>query len=1095
MEPRTKQLELLGPTRVVVDGRVLALRQRETDVLAALALDRTKPISAAVIADVLWTVPPPSSRKTVQNHIARVRAVLGPDAIETSASLYRLGVGWHVDIDTFTEQCDAADRDRRVGDFEGQRARLASALALLRGRPFESIDTTATVFAAQRRTQQRVEQAMVAHVVALIETGRHEEAIRVTATMVDTHPDREPVWMLRSIAFLRIGDRRSAIEALQQCRRHVREATGLAVGYAVQRLESLALVDDQAVLRLPVALLIDSAQPVPGVATASEQFFVGRTEELSALDVVLSTVRREQSAAVVVVQGVGGSGRSAFGRRAAILAGADGWSTARAVCRAVSIRPLEPFGELLAQLLQKNPGVGTNSIAGTTLMNRLDVVAAVKEPAVDRRGATSLADDTVQIFLSLCSTQPVVVVIDDADLLPPSSGQILEALRSSAEQLVMILLASDRETALNPTLTLRLGPLDKRDTGRLYAALTGTTADDATIATLLASTTGLPGSVRESILETLDGVDGADVSQSKSLSMKNGSESSQDSAVMNALARAEPDVVDLCAALALAVVPVSHQLLVTVAAKAGHDRPTVLIADLVARGLAVTNEAGVATLTAESLADQALARCSDQRRLELHEAWFDALTDVGAAAFSAVEHAVAAASKNPRRALDALDAAKAAATANGMFLEAADFESRAIEVLKATVGDRSQELFQRRINRCELSRQGGDLAYPAEVWRLAEDAQAVGDSRVLTQAAGLLCSLGPSTRFGIPDPEISEFVERTLWDCPDALIRSRAHSQASLFYSSTDFALSESHFLHALDDARTANDDDALAYALGFAAISFLNPDHVDQRHEFAHELVRLGEKLGSELYRLEALHLLYGTQIQLGDPTIWMTERALRTIDLAALGKPQRWMANYMQVGLHHLGGKLALAESINDRVLTSQPVDASRAMANYAVQLFGIRVAQGRAGELATMVHDVVKEQPLARAWLGFYAFASACNGDLRTVEDACHATQNGRSLPRDVGWMGGVWLLARAAARAQLSNPAAELRRQLASYSGQMTWVGICSYGPVDLALGELNGCLGDHDGARFHLDRAADVVRRMNAPAFDDDLATARLRLGL
>ncbi len=1104
MEPRTRQLQLLGPTRVVVDGRVAPLRHRETDVLAALSLERGRPISASVIADALWTVPPPSARKTIQNHIARVRAVLGADAVETRQSLYCLGPGWQVDVDTFVQLCDEADRDRRVGDFEGQRARLASALALVNGRPFASIEVTSAVFAAQRRTAERIDQATVAHIGALIDTGRHQEAIRATDDYVQLHPDREVVWMFRSIALLRNGDRRSAIDALQQCRRHVREATGLPVGYAVQRLESLALADDQAALRLPVAVLTDSAQSVPGVATASEQFFVGRSEELSTLDGLLSAARRESSPAVVVVRGAPGSGRSAFGRRAAILAAADGWITARAICRPVSIRPLEPFGELLAQLLRQRPGVSTNDFFGSTLMDRLDVVAAVQEPAVKRRGAASLADDTVQIFLSLCAESPVVIVVDDAELLPPSSLQILEALRKSAAQLVVILLGADREIALTPTATIRLGALTSHEMHRLYATLTGSSADDATIVALHVSTGGLPGPLRESILEAREmaertsdppeDLSAAEFSNDSSPRPRAGGELASDHAVRNSLGRAAPNVVDLCRALALATTPPDRHLLAALAAKIGFENSSVVVADAVARGLVAIDESGVATLTSDSVAHHALAQCSHERWTQLHEAWWETLSAAGAATFSVVEHAVATAAIRPQRALGALDSAKAAATANGMFLEAAEFEGRAIEILKPGKTDRAEE-FRRRIDRCELLRQGGDTSYPAELWRLVDDAEGVGDRIVLAQAAGLLCSLGPSTRFGIPDHEIGDLVERTLWNCPDSVVRSRAHAQASLFYSSTDFARSEAHFVRALDDARAANDEEALAYALGFAGVAFLNPDHVAQRHEFALELVRLGEKLGSELHRIEALHLLYGTQIQLGDPTVWMTERALRTIDMAALGKPQRWMANYMQVGLDHLRGRLELAESHNDRVLSSQPVDPSRAMANYAVQLFGIRVAQGRAGELTEMVHSVVKDQPLARAWFGFYGFASACVGDFEAVRAACSATEDGRNLPRDIGWMGGVWLLARAAARAGFVDSASVLLPQLQPYSGQMTWVGICSYGPVDLALAELAHCLGDHDEARTHVERASAVVRRMNAPAFDEDISTTRMRLAL
>jgi DNA-binding SARP family transcriptional activator len=1087
MEARTLQLHVLGPTRVFDEGRLASLRPREADLLVALGLEGRKSVAAGELAHVLWTIPPPSARKTIQNHVARVRAVLGATAIDTDGSSYRLGQHWQTDIDTFLELCRQADRDGRVGDFDGQRARLATALGLIRGMTFESIELTGPVRLAQRRMDRQIEQARESYLGALIETARYDEASRAAADFLETNPGRETLWVLRAIALLRKGDRRAAIEALQLCRRTNREASGLSVGHAVQRLESLALADDPAVFRLSVATLIDSAQPIAGYATASEQFFVGRTEQLAALDSVIARARRNRSTAVVAVEGVTGSGRSAFGRRAAILSSADGCCTAHVSCRPVAVRPLEPFGEALGQLLQQvnTSGAVTDQ---SRLIAQLDVVAAVQSPAATRPGVASIAEDVVRLFQQVCAVQPVVLVIDNGEFLRPSSVRVLEELQLAAEQLVVVLLGSPRELRIEPTIRLPLGALSEQEIDRLYFALVGSSIDTNMLSILQTTSNGLPGSLREVILESMRG------ETEEGTRAELPGQMSKGEVQFAALTRAESEVIDLCCIVALAATPPSTDLLFRVGLHAGLVHPAVLLADAVARGLVLTTDSVGLRVASEVLAGQVLARCGEHRVTELHEAWWLTLDEDQAPSFSVVEHAVAAASKAPRRAIDSLDSAQAAAVANGMFLEAAEFERRAIDVLMSFGGEQ-HEMFRRRLNRCELNRQGGDSSYPDELWNIVEDAASVNDEVVLAQAGGLLCALGPSTRFGIADDKIADLVERVVWKCPDPGVRSRAHAQASLFYSSTDFVRCEQHLSHALADARLTADPETLAYVLGFISVTSLDPDHLAQRTVFAEELVLLAERLDSEPYRLEAIHALYNAQIQRADPMIWLTERALRSLDSGILGRPQRWMANYMQISLTFLRGQIERAESMNEQVLSMLPVHRSRSITNYTVQLFGIRLSQGRSGELNDIVRSIVVDQPLAPAWQGFLAFTSVCVGDLETVLAACDATDNGRMLPRDIGWMGGVWLLARAAARAGLVESALDLSQLLIPYSEQMTWVGVCTFGPVDLAIAELASCLGDREAASRALHRAKETVRRLSTSTFDHDIALTQALIGL
>ncbi len=141
-------LEVSGPTgRIGLEGR------RERAVLTALALARGEVVSTERLLDAVWgDTPPRSAAKTVQNHVLRLRKVLGASAIETRERGYRLVVTpGDIDADQFEHLIRTARAKSIEGDHSGAVEGFQEARALWRGRPFPELEDCAEADAEASR--------------------------------------------------------------------------------------------------------------------------------------------------------------------------------------------------------------------------------------------------------------------------------------------------------------------------------------------------------------------------------------------------------------------------------------------------------------------------------------------------------------------------------------------------------------------------------------------------------------------------------------------------------------------------------------------------------------------------------------------------------------------------------------------------------------------------------------------------------------------------------------------------------------------------------------------------------------------------------
>ena len=134
-------IRLLGHMRVTVDGQPVRLPASQRAVLAMLALQANRPVSADRLIDGLWGDDAPvTATKTLQSHVSLLRHQLVSDREEPDASLISTesnGYCLRVDplvIDTHRFE-DGLERARRMSGPEPSAARdtLRDALSLWQG--------------------------------------------------------------------------------------------------------------------------------------------------------------------------------------------------------------------------------------------------------------------------------------------------------------------------------------------------------------------------------------------------------------------------------------------------------------------------------------------------------------------------------------------------------------------------------------------------------------------------------------------------------------------------------------------------------------------------------------------------------------------------------------------------------------------------------------------------------------------------------------------------------------------------------------------------------------------------------------------------
>ncbi len=196
-------LRLLGPIEARRDERPVALgAPKQRAVLAMLALEAGRTVSADRLAEGLWGEKPPASApKMVQLYVSQLRRLLDGDGAE----IVTRGRGYELRLTDGA--VDAVEFERLL-----EQDRPRDALALWHGEPLADVADEPFAAAEIRRLGDLRVHAAEQAIDADLEAGRHDEVIGELDALIDEHPLRERLHAQRMLALYRAGRQAEALE-------------------------------------------------------------------------------------------------------------------------------------------------------------------------------------------------------------------------------------------------------------------------------------------------------------------------------------------------------------------------------------------------------------------------------------------------------------------------------------------------------------------------------------------------------------------------------------------------------------------------------------------------------------------------------------------------------------------------------------------------------------------------------------------------------------------------------------------------------------------------------------------------------------------
>ncbi|MEU4155382.1 BTAD domain-containing putative transcriptional regulator [Actinoplanes sp. NPDC026670] len=299
---------ILGPLSVLgADGHVAVTAGRDRVVLAMLLLrpNRTVPLSEMI--EAVWgDNPPVTARGQMHTCVSRLRRALPADAIRTDPAGYGIQVGPD-DLDALVF-ARLVDRARASGDAGAARDAYRRGLDLWRGAACAEIDATAVRQAAATLDEQYT-LALEDWADLELTDGNARELLADLVPLVERFPLRERLRGQLITALHRAGRQADALAEYRRARDTIRDELGIEPG-----------PDLQAVHRAILSGAPSGASGSIRCLPRTVRDFTGRTDLVRRL-LAQITGADPGEPAVVVVDGMAGSGKTTLALHLAALAG------------------------------------------------------------------------------------------------------------------------------------------------------------------------------------------------------------------------------------------------------------------------------------------------------------------------------------------------------------------------------------------------------------------------------------------------------------------------------------------------------------------------------------------------------------------------------------------------------------------------------------------------------------------------------------------------------------------------------------------------------------------------------------------------------
>ena len=296
------KFRVLGSLEVVAaEGPIELPGAKERAVLAYLLAHLGRSVSADEIVDAVWGErPPASAARSLHARVSRLRRLLEPARTAASSSVIeRDGVGYRLVVsaeDVDAEQFARLVTEAREVEPQESLAMADQALELLRGEPYGAFQQLEFAQAENRRLRELELQARELRLAALLELGRHDEALPDLEPLAEQEPLREPVTRLLMLALYRAGRYPDALAAYRTLSQRLREL-------GLEPDEDTRALERQMLQRAPELAPVTPLRTNIGARLTS---FVGRETDRSR---VLGDMARHR---LVTLTGPGGVGKTSL---------------------------------------------------------------------------------------------------------------------------------------------------------------------------------------------------------------------------------------------------------------------------------------------------------------------------------------------------------------------------------------------------------------------------------------------------------------------------------------------------------------------------------------------------------------------------------------------------------------------------------------------------------------------------------------------------------------------------------------------------------------------------------------------------------------
>jgi predicted ATPase/DNA-binding SARP family transcriptional activator len=286
---------------------------KERMVLARLLVEPGRAVATDALLEAAWPGEPPDrALRSLQVRLAHLRRFLEPGRADgaPSALLPRDGRGYRLAVQQ--GEVDAQRFEELVRAATGAEPAAAltaydEALSLWRGAPFPELPDDEPARAESRRLEDLRAGARLGRARALLEVGRHDDAIAELRRLESDDPLAEEITRALALGLYRTGRQVEALDALRALAGRLREL-GLEPGAEARELERRILVhDEELAAPKPGGAPPPRAAPAHGIASfvpRPASRFIGRDTHVARASELVRQSR------LVTIVGVGGAGKT-----------------------------------------------------------------------------------------------------------------------------------------------------------------------------------------------------------------------------------------------------------------------------------------------------------------------------------------------------------------------------------------------------------------------------------------------------------------------------------------------------------------------------------------------------------------------------------------------------------------------------------------------------------------------------------------------------------------------------------------------------------------------------------------------------------------